>query len=296
MRRIVLLTAVAATMAPFSAQAQDATLDRLSRELESVMADRSPARDVSYQQGGDLPPFQAAPGQPVPDRRLPGQGTREDAQNLGTLDSSSTVPEGYTGDVGTVTVGTIVRGYLNMTSISDYPGPWRGTLATPILSSDGHDVIAPAGATVVGVTRRSEGENAVLHNRMSFVPVAVTFDGRTLPLEGQFVVDQEGIAAIGDKVDPHFDVIFGSAAAGGVIDAIPDVAEALVNGDGDNGDVFLGESTRTSARFVQRYLDVVPTIEVRAGTPFQILFMQELTAPVYRPVERYRYVGAADVR
>lgn len=273
-----------------SANAQQSSLDRLTQELDTLVQQAPSANLPPSLEALRQTPLQSAPSP---------AGIADAASDLGGLGGAPTldealnlVPEGFTGRTGKVQLGTIARGTVNLTSVSDYPGPWRGTLSTPIYAANGLDIIAPAGATVVGFTTPLGGPNAIIQNRLSYTPLAVSFDGRVIPLEGQFIVDAEGISGIRDKVKYHFKTIAAAGLAGGVLDALPEVLENAI-GTEDNVQQVFGNVSNVSTQLLNRYLALVPTIKVRAGTQFQILFMREIEAPVYRTQERYQFVSEA---
>lgn len=204
------------------------------------------------------------------------------------------VPEGYTGPTSTIPIGYIARGVVNMRTISDYPGPWRGTLVSPIISPRGEWVIAPAGSTVVGTAQLAAGRNEPIHNRMEFTPTALVWpDGQSFTLDGQFIVDQSGVGGVGDLVDYHADITTSAIIGGAAIEVIPDLIRDGLDIDDDDGDNItdslvtnLGNEASTA---LDRYASLVPTVEVRPGTPFQIFFFRETTMPTYRVEERFPF-------
>ena len=258
------------------------------------------------EQGGAFPEAERSRSQQDPERleaavRLldllesGGRGTN------GAVEPSVLVPDDYTGPVAKIPIGYVASGILDFTTISDYPGPWRGTLTQPIVSPDGEYVIAPAGSTVVGTAELASGVNQPIHNRMQFTPTAFVWpDGTAYPITGQFVIDQSGVSGIADKVDYHAEIIAGALIAGGVTDALPGILRDRL-GSGttivqDEGLGILSDIAGEAETGVERYTRLVPTVEVRPGTPFQVFFFQEVRLPPYREQTRYRFFNDVEAK
>ena len=219
----------------------------------------------------------------------------------GAVEPSVLVPDDYTGPVAKIPIGYVASGILDFTTISDYPGPWRGTLTQPIVSPDGQYVIAPAGSTVVGTAELASGVNQPIHNRMQFTPTAFVWpDGTAYPITGQFVIDQSGVSGIADKVDYHAEIIAGALIAGGVTEALPDILRDRLGAGTtivqDEGLGILSDIAGEAGRGIDRYTRLVPTVEVRPGTPFQVFFFQEVRLPPYREQTRYRFFNDVQVK
>ena len=287
-RRILAATIVMVLSLPAAAQQETINAGAVLALLRSLQeeggATRAPAR---ADQGQDPQRLEAA-ARLLDLLESGGRDTR------GAVEPSVLVPDGYTGPVAKIPIGYVASGILDFTTISDYPGPWRGTLTQPIVSPDGQYVIAPAGSTVVGTAELASGVNQPIHNRMQFTPTAFVWpDGTAYPITGQFVIDQSGVSGIADKVDYHAEIIAGALIAGGVTEALPDILRDRL-GTGttivqDEGLGILSDIAGEAETGIDRYTRLVPTVEVRPGTPFQVFFFQEVQLPPYREQTRYRF-------
>ncbi|WP_282611040.1 TrbI/VirB10 family protein [Pelagibius sp. Alg239-R121] len=195
----------------------------------------------------------------------------------------------FTGPTGKVPIGTVASGVLNMMSISDYPGPWRGALSHPILSIDKNDVLFPAGSVVVGSTVLIKGPNEVIHNRLGFVPRHIVRpDGQAFEIVNQAVLDQAGVSGLQDIVDYHVGI---QAAALGVFTAVETLPELLneLARDDTTVDTLINSATDRGTPILQKYITLVPTIQIRPGSHFKVFFMNELTVPVWRTRRGFDY-------
>jgi hypothetical protein len=283
---------IVAVMMAFSAPA--------SAQQESIDPAAVLALLQSLQQQGETPSnVSQSDGNRDPDRLeaaarlldLLESGARD---TRGAVEPSVLTPDGYTGPVAKIPIGYVASGILDFTTISDYPGPWRGTLTQPIVSPDGQYVIAPAGSRVVGTAELASGVNQPIQNRMQFTPTAFVWpDGTAYPISGQFVIDQSGVSGIADKVDYHADIIAGALVAGGIADALPGILRDRLGGGTstaqDEGVGIFSDLAGEAGSGIDRYTRLVPTVEVRPGTPFQVFFSQEVQLPPYREQTRYRF-------
>ena len=101
------------------------------------------------------------------------------------------------------------------------------------------------------------------------------------------------MSGIADKVDYHAEIIAGALIAGGVTEALPDILRDRL-GTGttivqDEGLGILSDIAGEAETGIDRYTRLVPTVEIRPGTPFQVFFFQEVQLPPYREQTRYRF-------
>lgn len=289
MRPIHLLVAGLAFLAPCTAPAQD-QLDGLRREIEGALRDQAgpplDPRNLPSRPDGDT--SEKAPAQPY---RTEDQSSIDRTKPSG-FEAVTALPEGYSGPTAKIAVGTIASAVVNMTANSDYPGPWRATLTQPLMTIDRSAVIAPTGSTVVGMTQRSAGPNEPINNRLVFTPLMIVLpDSRTIPLIGQYQLDGTGIAGVQDKVDYHFDIQAAAVGGSSIADALPSViAEALgVDNASRIRDTVVSNLSDNGKAIIERYTQLVPTVEIRPGAPVSIFFMRETIAPVWGSPERYSF-------
>lgn len=289
MRPIHLFVTGLALLAPCAAPAQD-QLDGLRREIEGALRDQAgpplDPRNLPSRPDGDS--TESAPAQPY---RTEDQSSVDRTKPSG-FEAVTALPQGYSGQTAKIAVGTIASAVVNMTANSDYPGPWRATLTQPLMNIDRSAVIAPTGSTVVGMTQRSAGPNEPINNRLVFTPLMIVLpDSRTIPLIGQYQLDGTGIAGVQDKVDYHFDIQAAAVGGSSIADALPSViAEALgVDNASRIRDTVVSNLSDNGKAIIERYTQLVPTVEIRPGAPVSIFFMRETIAPVWGSPERYSF-------
>ncbi len=161
----------------------------------------------------------------------------------------------------------------------DAPGPAIALVSTPFWSRDRQRILIPRGARFVGrVMAVSNWEQARL---------AVTFDrlifddyNLRLPFAG---LSQSGEAGLKDQVNRHYLATFGAAGAVGVIAGL-----TLRNTQSVGFNVPAGQAARMEAgrslgesasAIMNRYLNRLPTITIRAGHRIRIYFTSDLLVP-----------------
>lgn len=195
----------------------------------------------------------------------------------------------YTGPTGKIAIGTLAGGTLSTTVNSDYPGPWKGTLTQPIYTIDRKTVLFPEGTVVVGRVARVGGTNAAINNRLALLPTElVRPDGTAFKINQNAITDDTGITGLADQVDYHPGVQIGAIGAYGVIDALPDLVRSVTGANQQNGNVSLSLSSQQAGYILQKYLELVPTVTVRAGSRFQVFFVEEMEVPLGHPRVPYQ--------
>lgn len=207
--------------------------------------------------------------------------------------SAATRPD-LGGPAAKIPVGYVAAGMLTMTVNSDYPGPWRGTLSQPIYSIDGSEVLFPEGSVVVGRVIRISGPNDAINNRLGLLPTyLVRPDGESFPINQQAILDQLGISGIADQVDYHLGVQLAAIGAFTGVNSLPDIIAAQGGAFGTIQGNFFQLTTERGQILLNRYLTLLPTITVRAGTDFRIFFSEEMFAQIVRPRDRFELTNMA---
>ncbi len=161
----------------------------------------------------------------------------------------------------------------------DSPGPAIARVATPFWSRDRQRILIPRGARFIG---RAQAVNAWQQARLT-----VTFDrlifnnfNLRLPFAG---LSQAGEAGLHDKVNRHYLATFGAAGAVGVISGL-----TLRNTQSYGFNQPAGQAARMEAgralgeaasSIMNRYLNRLPTITIRAGQRIRIYFTSDLLVP-----------------
>jgi len=181
-----------------------------------------------------------------------------------------------------IPIGTVAHGVIDMAVNSDYPGPWRGRLTHAIYSADQRHVIFPEGSIITGRAVRATGVNEAIHNRMLFFPQYITRsqDGLTVDISALSVLDKSGIAGLKDKVDRHLDIQAAAIGGASVAEALPTILENLVIGDNSAiAGSALFQTQERALEIIEKYLDLVPTIEIRPGAEFRLFFSEPSALP-----------------
>jgi type IV secretion system protein VirB10 len=181
--------------------------------------------------------------------------------------------------------GTVLETALVTRLNGEFSGPIICMLTNNIYSHDGQHLLIPAGAKVLGETKRVEGFGqtrlAVAFHRL------IMPDGYSLDLDQFKGLNQIGETGLKDQVNHHYFQIFGASVAVG---AIAGLAEAGTN----TSSVGLPQTTtdayrqgvaaslaQSSTHILDRFLNLLPTITIREGHRVKVYLMQDLLVPDY---------------
>ena len=174
-------------------------------------------------------------------------------------------------------VTTVIRGVLDQKIMSDYVGPFRARIIEDVYDVSNRYILIPKGSTIDGRSLRISNVNEPIQARMALtVNWVVLPNGHKLNFSRQYALDREGVAAVKDQVNRHFLAQFLGVAAYAVLSS-----ETNRSGTGFNSDNTLAGDIGQSARrefapLAQKYLRLVPTITLRAGTPIRVYIAEEL--------------------
>jgi type IV secretory pathway VirB10-like protein len=180
--------------------------------------------------------------------------------------------------------GTLIETVLLNRLDGTFSGPVNGLVTTPVYSQDRQTVLIPAGARVLGaaapVQAWGDARLAVSFHRL-LMP-----DGHTYSLDGFKGLDQIGETGLRDSVNRHYLQVFGASLA---IGALSGLAQYHTRGGGLESSSFgdadrqaAGASLATStARVLDRYLNVLPTITIREGFRMKVYLTNDLDLPAY---------------
>ena len=154
----------------------------------------------------------------------------------------------------------------------DFPGPVLATVSVPFYSADRQRILIPRGARVVGTARAVQDPD---QSRL-----AVAFHRLLLP-DGSWIdleftgLNQAGEGALQDQVDRHYFSTFAAAGAIGVVSGL-----ALAGGSPFGLRAGVGQGLGQSATSVlDRFLNRLPTITIRAGHRLRIWFTSDVLVP-----------------
>jgi type IV secretion system protein VirB10 len=176
---------------------------------------------------------------------------------------------------------TVIPVVLNQDVISDYAGNWTAVLQRPVYDTTLDDILLPAGTKFTGKTVRASGVNEPIQNRLAFTVLwAVRPDGKRIDFRRAQAVDVAGVAAVKDEVDRHLFAQMMGVLAYAVIGLGPTPTVYGGNGQLNSRDIAVAEAT-ANARGIGRdlagkYLNLVPTVRIRAGTPMKIVVEDDI--------------------
>lgn len=173
--------------------------------------------------------------------------------------------------------GSFVEAVLVTQLSGDFPSPVAAVVAVPFYSADRQTVLIPRGSRFIGTVQAVRDQNqsrlAVGFHRLVFP------DGRWAALRFQGL-NQLGEGALKDQVDRHYLSTF--LAAGGV-GLLSGLAQAGANPyDGVENQYRLGAAqsyAQTGMQIMDRFLNRLPTITIRAGHRLRVWFTADLLLP-----------------
>ncbi|MCY3966436.1 MAG: TrbI/VirB10 family protein [Acidobacteria bacterium] len=201
-----------------------------------------------------------------------------DSNNLPTYERPERViasddPEGF----HRIHEGSFVEAVLVTQLSGDFPSPVAAVVAVPFYSADRQTVLIPRGSRFIGTVQAVRDQNqsrlAVGFHRLVFP------DGRWAALRFQGL-NQIGEGALKDQVDRHYLSTF--LAAGGV-GLLSGLAAAGTNPYAGTQEQFqLGAArsfSETGMQIMDRFLNRLPTITIRAGHRLRVWFTADLLLP-----------------
>ena len=173
--------------------------------------------------------------------------------------------------------GSFLEGVLVTQLSGDFPAPVLAQVAVPFYSADRQRILIPRGSRAIGTAAAVAGQDqerlAVGFHRL------ILPDGRwiSLPFHG---LNQVGEGALKDRVNRHYFSMFAAVGAVGVISGLTlqnsnpygGGAQAFRAGAGQG----LGQG---ATQILQRFLNRLPTITIRAGHRLRIWFTSDVLVP-----------------
>jgi len=188
----------------------------------------------------------------------------------------------------TLLEGTAIEAVLVNRLDGTFEGPVQCLVTTPVYSLDRQVVVIPAGARVLGsaapVQAWGDARLAVRFHRL-LMP-----DGRTYSLDSFTGLNAVGETGLKDQIDRHYLQVFGASLA---IGAVSGLAQFGTRGGFDPS---VGDATRqaagaslatSTARVLDRYLNVLPTVTIREGHRIKVVLTNDLRLPSYATARGY---------
>jgi len=172
--------------------------------------------------------------------------------------------------------GSFVEAVLVTQLSGDFPSPVSAVVAVPFYSADRQTVLIPRGSRFIGtmqaVRDRDQSRLAVGFHRLLFP------DGRWAALRFQGL-NQLGEGALKDQVDRHYLSTFLAAGGVGLLSGLAS-AGAGVAETTDQYRLGTGRSfSETGIQIMDRFLNRLPTITIRAGHRLRIWLTADLLIP-----------------
>ena len=177
------------------------------------------------------------------------------------------VPEG----LDLVYEGRMMQAVLETALTGDFTGPARARLTLPVRTADRRRVVIPRGTVALGDAQAVENgfqtRLAVRFSRLRFP------DGRSVRMgfEGLSSIGETGLT---DEVNRHYRSTLGAVGAVGLL-------AGLSAGGGNQGyfDPARQQFSVAAIRFLDRFVNRLPEVRVRAGHPVRIYLTQDLLVP-----------------
>ena len=256
---------------PAANQALQQSLDMLN----SVVSDLDAAAQT------ETLPVEHQEELPVP----PGLGTAAEALTGPTRDYENpalvTAPADPPG-FERIYEGSFLEAVLVTQLSGDFPGPVLASVSVPFYSADRQRILVPRGARAIGTASRVDGTDQerlmVGFHRLLFP------DGRWVALEFQGL-NQLGEGALKDQVNRHYLSMFAAVGAVGIISGLTLQGSNPYAGGTESFRAGAGQGLGQGAlQILQRFLNRLPNITIRAGHRLRIWFTSDVLIP--RPAGR----------
>jgi type IV secretion system protein VirB10 len=180
-----------------------------------------------------------------------------------------------------IMAGTVLPAMLVTEISSDLPGEILAQVSRNIYDSQQKYLLIPRGTRVIG---RYDSQVALGQSRALIAWTRLIFpDGRSLSLPGLPTQDLRGAAGIRSRVNNHTGRLYGQAILLSIMGAGAQLSQPRTSSvltPPSAGQVAAGalgqELSQVSMETIRRNMDVRPTLQVRAGTPFSIFLERDL--------------------
>ena len=177
------------------------------------------------------------------------------------------VPEG----LDLVYEGRMMQAVLETQLAGDFTGEARARITVPVRTRDRTRVVIPRGTTAIGEAQSVENgfqtRLAVSFSRLLFP------DGRSVRMRFQGL-SSVGETGLTDEVNRHYLSTLGAVGAVGLL-------AGLSAGGGSQGyfDPARQQFSVAAIRFLDRFMNRLPEVRIRAGHPVRIYLTQDLLVP-----------------
>ena len=173
--------------------------------------------------------------------------------------------------------GSFLEAVLVTQLSGDFPGPVLANVSVPFYSADRQRVLIPRGARVVGSVEAVAGADqerlAVAFHRIIWP------DGRSVSLEFNGL-NQIGESALKDAVNRHYFSMFAAAGAVGILSGLTAIGSNPYAGGRAGFQAGASQGLGEAAiQILNRFLNRLPTITIRAGHRLRIWFTGDVLIP-----------------
>ena len=167
--------------------------------------------------------------------------------------------------------GRMMQAVLETQLAGDFTGEARARITVPVRTRDRKRVVIPRGTTAIGEAEAVENgfqtRLAVSFSRLLFP------DGRSVRMRFQGL-SSLGETGLADEVNRHYVSTLGAVGAVGLL-------AGLSGGGGSEGyfDPARQQFSVAAIRFLDRFMNRLPEIRIRAGHPVRIYLTQDLLVP-----------------
>jgi len=178
--------------------------------------------------------------------------------------------------------GTVLETVLANRLNGSFSGPVNAMVTTNVYSHDRQELLIPQGTRVLGEVQRvsSLGQQrlAVFFHRL------IMPDGYSLSLDQFHGLNQIGETGLRDKVNHHYAQIFGVSLAIGAIAGIEQAGAgygAAYGGVDAYRQGVASSLSQPSLQILEKYLNILPTFEIREGHRLKVYLTDDLLLPAY---------------
>ena len=173
--------------------------------------------------------------------------------------------------------GSFLEAVLVTQLSGDFPGPVLAVVSVPFYSGDRQRVLVPRGARIIGTARavanQDQSRLAVSFHRL------ILDGGRSVSLEFHGL-NQLGEGALKDQVNRHYFSMFAAVGAVGVLSGLTAARGNPYEGGVAGFQAGAGQGLGQAAtRILDRFLNRLPTLTIRAGHRLRIWFTSDVRVP-----------------
>ena len=173
--------------------------------------------------------------------------------------------------------GSFLEAVMATQLTGDFPGPVLAVVAVPFYSADRQRILIPRGTRVIGtaqaVTNQDQARLGVGFHRLIFA------DGSWVSLQFRGL-NQLGEAALKDQVNRHYFSMFAAVGAVGVLSGLTAAGGNPYEGGTASMRSGTGQGLGQAAtRILDRFLNRMPTITIRAGHRLRVWFTSDVLVP-----------------